>query len=614
MKSSEVRKKFIEFYKTRGHVEIPSAPLVPENDPTTLFNSSGMQPLVPYLLGQKHPSGNRLVNSQKAVRLQDIEEVGDNRHTTFFEMLGNWSLGDYFKEEQLQWIFSFLTRSIGLSPEKLYVSVFEGYGTVPKDDDSIRIWKNIYSGVGIEANIGERIFLYPAKKNWWSRSGEPDTMPAGEPGGPDSEVFYDFGPERKLHEHSPFSNEPCHPNCDCGRYMEIANSVFMQYQKQPDGSLRELSQKNVDFGGGLERMTAATIDSPDVYRSDLFTPLIQVLEQMTGKTYGEDMQTTTAMRIISDHIRGSVMMLADGLLPSNKQQGYVLRRLIRRTLLYGRNIGLSGDWKYVGKLVGPVASIYNEAYPEVVDKIGEITSHVEEEAFRFGKTLEKGLREIEKIPTISGADAFTLYETFGFPWEMTEEIARQRGQYPDRKQFEAEFTNHKNKSRTAAAGMFKGGLADHGVATTKLHTATHLLHQALRTVLGTHVQQKGSNITVDRLRFDFSHPARLSQEEIEKVESLVNEQIVHDLPVTFNVTTYAEAIASGALAFFGERYPQQVKVYTVGDPKGAYFSREICGGPHVTHTGEIGSIHISREESAGAGIRRIYAELSTVHA
>jgi alanyl-tRNA synthetase len=609
MKSSDVRQKFIEFYKDRGHTVIPSAKIVPENDPTTLFTSSGMQPLIPFLLGQPHPSGKRLVDSQKSFRAQDIDEVGDNRHTTFFEMLGNWSLGDYFKKEQLPWVFEFLTQVLKLDPKRLYVTVFEGYEYVPKDFESLEIWKKIFSNLGIDASEGKRIFLYPAKKNWWSRSGEPDIMPAGEPGGPDSEVFYDFGTEFKFHEHSPFSALKCHPNCDCGRYLEIANSVFMQFQKQTDGSLKDLLQKNVDFGGGLERMTAATENTPDIFKTDLFTSIVRVLELLSKCRYGDNDKTTKAMRIISDHIRGAIMMIADGVLPSNKQQGYILRRLLRRALLYGRDLGLTNDWKYLGQLVEPVSEIYCNAYPYVSDKANEIKIIIEDEAIRFGKTLEKGLHEIEKIDHIDGHQAFKLYETYGFPWEMTEEIARVKGENPDRNQFETEFTKHQELSRSAAKGMFKGGLADHSLETTKLHTTTHLMHQALRMVLGNHVSQKGSNITDERLRFDFSHSIKLTTEQIKQVEDIVNDQIQKDLPVSFIISAYDEAVVSGALAFFGERYPEKVKVYTIGNPKGKYFSREICGGPHVEHTGLLGRFKIIKEESAGAGIRRIYASL-----
>lgn len=602
MKSAEIRKRFLSFYSDRGHVLIPSASLVPENDPSTLFTSSGMQPLIPYLLGQPHPSGKRLVDCQKAFRSGDIEEVGDNRHQTFFEMLGNWSLGDYFKKEQLPWIFEFLTQNLGLDPQRLYVTVFEGTGNVPKDEESVGIWKDIFSGMRINARIGERIFLYPASKNWWSRSGEPDKMPPGEPGGPDSEVFYDFGADLKLHEKSSFAETKCHPNCDCGRYLEIANSVFMQYQKMTDGSLAELPQKNVDFGGGLERMTAAAQNLPDVFATDCFSPIIQVLESLSKKTYLSNSENTRSMQIIADHARGSVMMMADGVLPGNKQQGYVLRRLVRRLLLYGRNLGLVSDWKYIGKLVDPVLEIYSSTYGELVGKSAGIKQILEEEAVRFGKTLEKGLREIDKIPRITGSTAFKLYETYGFPWEMTEEIARQKGQNPHKSAFEKEFKKHQELSRTAAAGMFKGGLADHSEQVTMLHTATHLMHQALRNVLGNHVAQKGSNITSERLRFDFSHSVKLTPGQLNEITAIVNDRIHEDLPVVYTVMSYEQAIQQNALAFFGERYPETVKVYSVGT-----FSKEICGGPHVERTGVLGEFTIIKEESAGSGIRRIYA-------
>lgn len=600
MKSSEVRKKYISFYERNGHASIPSARLVPENDPTTLFTSSGMQPLIPYLLGQRHPSGKRLVDSQKSFRSQDIEEVGDNRHTTFFEMLGNWSLGDYFKHEQLPWIFTFLTNEIGLDPKRLYVTAFAGNESVQQDTESIEIWKTLFADVGITANLGERIFTYPAKKNWWSRSGEPDRMPAGEPGGPDSEVFYDFGIA-----HDKAFGEVCHPNCDCGRFMEIANSVFMQYQKQADGTLKELSQKNVDFGGGLERMVAATNDNPDVFMTDLFRSIIQTIEVISIKKYGQDTESTKAMRIVADHVKAAVMMMTDGVLPSNKTQGYVLRRLIRRALLYSRPLGLSGKWDFVTQLVMPVAEIYAQAYPDVLAKSSETAMLLKEEALRFGKTLEKGLKELQKIDHLDGASAFTLYETYGFPWEMTEELTRAKGLDIDHEEFEKAFRNHQKLSRSAAAGMFKGGLADHSEQTTKLHTATHLLHEALHRILGSHIQQKGSNITSERLRFDFSHPTKLSDEQLKQITRVVNEKIQENLSVSHRVMDKETALTSGARAFFGERYGEQVSVYTIGD-----YSKEICGGPHVLQTGTLGTFTIVKEESAGAGIRRIYATVS----
>ena len=572
MKSADIRRKFIEFYKARGHIQIPSESLVPENDPTTLFVSAGMQPLITNILGVPHPLGKRLVNSQKAIRMQDIEEVGNNRHTTFFEMLGNWSLGDYFKKEQLSWTWEFLTKELHLAKDRLCVSVLEG------DHESVAIWKQL----GIPQ---EKIYSYDVSKNWWSRAGVPDKMPPGEPGGPDSEVFFEFTQV----PHDLKFGKVCHPNCDCGRFMEIANSVFMQYRKKKDGTLEELPNKNVDFGGGLERMTAATNDDPDVFNTDLFAGLVSTVGDIRSR------------RIVADHLKAAVMMMADGVLPSNKLQGYVLRRLIRRAILYARPLGLS-----VEKLVVPAAEIYKDAYPAVLQQSHEIKLLVVEETLRFGRTLERGLKEVEKSDIIDGKTAFYLYESFGFPWEMTEELAREKGQIVDREGFEQEFREHQRKSRTAAAGMFKGGLADHSEEVIKLHTATHLLHQALRTILGSHVSQKGSNITAERLRFDFSHPTKVTDDELKRISDLVNQKIREDLPVTFNIMDKDEAIANGALAFFGERYGDKVKVYSIGD-----FSKEICGGPHVDKTGVLGSFTITKEESLGAGIRRIYATLSS---
>lgn len=605
MRSSDVRKKFIAFYESRGHAVIPSASLVPESDPTTLFTSSGMQPLIGYLLGQPHPSGKRIVNSQRSFRAQDIEEVGDNRHGTFFEMLGNWSLGDYFKNEQLPWIFEFLTREIGLDPRRLYVTVFEGNASVPKDTESIDIWKEIFHGVGIDATVGSRIFAYPAKKNWWSRCGEPESMPAGEPGGPDSEVFYDFGPEHRFHERSLWKNEPCHPNCDCGRFMEIANSVFMQYQKQPDGTLKELVQKNVDFGGGLERLVAATEDTPDVFYTDLYIPILKVLEALT-KTRYEDYPRQ--MRIIADHIKASVMMTADGVSPSNKAQGYVLRRLIRRVLLYWREIERAKDWQYTRELVAAVAGIYEDSYPEVTEKSQAVAAVLEEEAARFGKTLEKGIREIEKIAVLDGKQAFILYETYGFPWEMTVEIASTRGQTIDRGQFESEFDRHKALSRTATKGMFVGGLADNSEQTVKLHTAHHLLLAALQRSVDPAIKQRGSNITAERLRMDVNFSRKFTPEELGTAQTLVNEKIRENLAVMRMEMDRSEAQMIGAQMEFGQKYPDRVSVYFIGDPD-AFFSAEFCGGPHVARTGSIGTFHIFKEESAGSGIRRIYARV-----
>ena len=599
MKTSELRSKYLAFFKEQGHSVIPSVSLIPDNDPSTLFTSSGMQPLVPYFLGQAHPEGKRLVNSQKSFRAQDMEEIGDNRHTTFFEMLGNWSLGDYFKREQLRWAFEFLTKEIGLDPHRIYVSVFNGQGSIAKDTEAIEIWKELYQTVGIDAKEGDRIFAYPASKNWWSRSGEPENMPAGEPGGPDSELFFEYP---NVSHNSAFG-ESCHVNRDCGRFVEIGNSVFMQYKKEADGSLSELSQWNVDFGGGLERLVAATLNEPDVFKIDIFQPLLALLESKSGKIYGQEVTDTRYMRIVCDHSRAATMLMSDGALPSNKAQGYVVRRLIRRAIRFGRLLNLPPG--FITEIGASILDSYADVYPVTPEKHAAILTALTQEETKFHAMLGKGLKEIEKIPALTGALAFKLFETYGFPWEMSEEIARERGQQVDRAEVEGEFKKHQDLSRTSAKGMFKGGLADHGEAVVKLHTTTHLMHQALRSVLGTHVQQKGSNITNERLRFDFSHSQKVTPEEIKEVERIVNEQIARNLKVSFADTTYDDAIKAGALAFFGERYPEKVKVYEIGD-----FSKEICGGPHIENTTVLGRFSISREEASSAGVRRIYAILS----
>lgn len=570
MKASEVREKYLKFFEKKGHKIIPAAPLVLQNDPTTLFTSSGMQPLVPYLLGDNHPEGKRLVDSQPSIRLEDIEEVGDNRHTTYFEMLGNWSLGDYFKENQLAWIWEFFTKELNLKPAKIYVSVFEGTDNVPKDVESAKIWQKL----GVPE---DHIFYYGVKKNWWSRSGTPEQMPAGEIGGPDSEMFFEFTSVK----HDTKFGKTCHPNCDCGRFIEIGNSVFIQYKKLPNGDLEELPQKNVDFGGGLERITAATINSPDVFEIDIFKPIIKKIEQLTDKAYDGN---ESYMRIIADHLRAANALAQDGVIPANKLQGYIMRRLIRRAVVKMKI------------LKGSIEE----------DDFRDLSAHevVIEEVGKFKKTLNNGLHEVEKIDKIDGKAAFDLYQTYGFPLEITEELFRQKGQEINHQEFEEEFEKHKNLSRTASAGMFKGGLADHSEETTKLHTATHLLHESLRRILGDHVSQRGSNITAERLRFDFSHSEKLSESEIKKVEEMINEQIKKSLPVSFEVKTLKEATDDGALAFFGEKYAENVKVYSIGD-----FSKEVCGGPHVSNTSELGHVRIIKEESAGSGVRRIYAKV-----
>ena len=568
--SNEVREKYLKFFEKRGHVIIPPAPLVLENDPTTLFTSSGMQPLVPYLMGQKHELGMRLVDSQPAIRTIDIDEVGDNRHLTYFEMLGNWSLGEYFKDEQLSWIWEFLTKELKLSPMKLYVSIFEGTSDVPKDTESYGLWKKL----GVKK---DHIFKFGVEKNWWSRSGTPDAMPIGEIGGPDSEIFFDFGKELKLHEKSEYKNKNCQPNCDCGRFLEIGNSVFIQYVKQNDGSLKELPQKNVDFGGGLERITAALNNDPDIFKTDIFLPIIEKLEKVTGKKYEQEKKN---FRIIADHLRASEALINAGVVPSNKMHGYILRRLIRRIATKTNNLELITNNKII------------------LDEVS-----------KFKLSLENGIKEIKKIlerseDKITGKIAFDLYQSYGFPLELTVELFKEKGQEVNLEEFRKEFEKHKDASRSTSKGMFRGGLEDHGEETTKLHTATHLLHAALRKVLGDSVAQQGSHITADRLRFDFSYPEKLTEDQITKVFDLISKKIDEDLPVTFIETTPEEAIKMGALHFFAEKYGEKVKMYSIGD-----FSREICGGPHVTSTKLVGDVRMIKQEKIGSGIIRIYLAL-----
>ena len=503
MTADEVRTAYLTFFKERGHRILPSSSLVPQNDPTTLFTSSGMQPMMPYLLGAKHPEGVRLADSQKCFRSQDIEEVGDNRHTTSFEMLGNWSLGDYFKSEQIAWYFEFLTTILKLPKEKLYVTVFGGDQQFDKDTETVEIWKSL----GI---LDDHIFPYDAKKNWWSRAGTPDEMPVGEPGGPDSEVFFEFVQVA----HDKKYGEKCHPNCDCGRFLEIGNSVFMTYLKTETGFV-PLKEKNIDFGGGLERTLAAVNDNPDVFKTDLFAKPIAVIEDVTKSKYDDNKQ---AFRVISDHMKASVFLITDGVLPSNKLQGYFLRRLLRRLMIKMQE--LKGhidtpvkDDTYL-KIADSIFGTYKQSpYFENVDK-NMVFKVIANERDKFGKTLELGLKKIDEV------SPFDLYQTYGFPIEVTEELYKNRGKIIDRQDFETQLKNHQDLSRTSSAGMFKGGLADHSEQVTKYHTATHLLQAALRQVLGDHVHQEGSNITGERLRFDFSHPQKLSDIEIEKVEVL----------------------------------------------------------------------------------------------
>lgn len=609
MTTKEIRKKFIEFYKKRGHKEITPSPLVLENDPTTLFTSSGMQPLVPYLKGEVHPDGKRLVDSQPSLRLQDLEEVGDNRHTTFFEMLGNWSLGDYFKDDQLLWVWEFFTKELRLDPKKLYVSVFDGNDQVAKDTESYKIWLKI----GVSKN---HIFFYNAKKNWWSRAGEPSKMPVGEIGGPDSEIFFEFDSV----EHRPEFGSICHPNCDCGKFLEIGNSVFMQFKKISDTKLDELPNKNVDFGGGLERISAAVNGDPDVFKIDMFAGIIKKIESETSLRYGADIHRDKSFRVIADHLRASCNLLGEGVIPSNKLQGYVLRRLIRRAMFHFHLLG-SG---ISGGGISHIAESLKGEYPNVDKNWTFIEENLNAEATRFESALKRGLAKLTKAVSdgikIDGKFAFDLYQNDGFPLELTMEILSQNGTNfsdSEKNSFESEFEKHKENSRVLSAGIFKGGLESKSDETIiKLHTTTHLLHASLRQVLGEHISQKGSHITAERLRFDFSHPQKLTDDEIRKVEDLINEQIKKELPVSFEVATLPEAIKKGALHFFAEKYGNEVKVYTIGgshtigNPNGEFFSKEVCRGPHVSNTKEIGHVRINKQEKIGSGIIRLYASLN----
>ena len=615
MTTNEVRQKYLEFFAGKGHKVIPSSRLVPENDPTTLFTGSGMQPLIPYLLGAKHPEGTRLVNSQKSFRSQDIEDVGDNRHTTFFEMLGNWSLGDYFKAEQIPWVFEFLTDVVQLEAKKLFVTVFRGdeKAGISADTEAVELWKNLFASKGIEAlsadlineeeagkrgmNPGERIFAYDVKKNWWSRSGVPEKMPEGEPGGPDSEIFYEFD----FVEHDTKYGEKCHPNCDCGRFIEIGNSVFMEFKKVT-GGFEKLPQKNVDFGGGLERIVATTMNTNDVFEIDTLGGIVKTLESLSGKNY-KDEAYTYAFRVVADHIRSSVFLIGDGVTPSNTEQGYFVRRLLRRAVRFWDKLGIQGAG--IGELVLPLLELYKDAYPETYDKKEFIKDEINKEEEKFRKTLTLGLKEFEK-----GTDPFILFTTFGFPVELTEELAEERGVTIDLEKFKADLKNHQDLSRAGAEQKFKGGLGDTSEKSLQYHTATHLLQQALRDVLGKTVGQKGSNITPERLRFDFSFDRKMTDEEKKRVEEIVNEKIKLALPVEVVSLPKEEALKTGAIHFFGEKYPDTVTVYYIGNTIADAYSKEFCGGPHVKNTSELkGTFKIQKEEAVSVGVIRIKAVL-----
>ncbi len=621
MDSKEIRKKFLDFYKKRGHTVIPSASLIPENDSSLLFVNSGMFPLVPYLLGKKHPEGKRLTNSQKCFRSDDIEEVGDMRHTTFFEMLGNWSLGDYFKKDQLNWIFQFFTEELMLDPKRIYVSVHRGNKEkgIKKDTESAEIWKKLFQKKGLEAKDvdfsekkgmqGGRIFYYDDKKNWWSRAGVPEDMPVGEPGGPDSEVFYDLGEDLKRHENSPWKNKPCHINCDCGRFIEIGNSVFMEFLKTKSG-FKKLSQKNVDFGGGLERLAMVCQGETNVFLGDLFLPIIKKIEEISSFKYEEKARS---FEIIADHIKAAVFIIGDekGVSPSNKGQGYFVRRLIRRAVRHGKQLDMfSLSW--TKEVAEKVIEVYRDVYPEIEGNSEFVYKTLEKEELAFQKTVEKGLKEFAKLKekkVIDGERAAFLYQTYGFPIELTEELAKEKGQKVDKKGFYREMEKHKNLSRELSAGVFKSGLADKKNKTVNLHTATHLLLSSLKKVLGESVSQKGSNINTERLRFDFSCEKKPTEKEIKKVEDMVNETIKKGLSVKKEEMTIEDALKSGAVASFKEKYPKNVSVYSIIDEDGSVFSKEVCSGPHVKNTAELGRFSIIKEESSSAGVRRIKAVL-----
>jgi alanyl-tRNA synthetase len=639
MTAEEIRKKYLEYFEGKGHKILPRASLVPQDDPTTLFTGSGMQPLVPYLLGQLHPKGTRLADSQTCFRAEDMDEVGDNRHTTFFEMLGNWSLGDYFKEDQIPWFWNFLVETVGLDTSKLYVTCFIGdeQTGVPKDSESAKIWKGLFEQEGVDApevEIGSeddgyesgmqngRIFFYNDSKNWWNR-GKPgiQTTPVDDPCGPSSEVFFDFGTP-----HNPKFGVHCHPNCDCGRFLEIGNNVFMSYRRTKDG-VNPLEKPNVDFGGGLERIAAASINSPDVFQISLLKPIINGLEDLSEKSYE---QHENNMRVIADHLRAGLFLAVDGVVPSNKQQGYVLRRLLRKAIRYAFELGI--EQNLCEKEIGRASGLYKADFPEVAERANEVKEIFMREEKIFRQTLRNGLRELDKLEKkhkmtragssgdfkpFDGAMLFTLYDTHGFPTELSLEEVSKRNLFSEnieriKRVFNDLMQEQKQRSQTASTGMFKGGLADHSPEVVKLHTTTHLMYQALKNILGDGVVQRGSNITAERTRFDFSHPEKVTRDQLDEVEKIVNQKIAEDLPVTWKEEKTSEAFKKGASGAFGDKYGDTVKVYTIGDENNP-FSREICGGPHVEYTGVIGEgdkkFKITKEEASSAGVRRIKAVL-----
>jgi alanyl-tRNA synthetase len=625
MNAQQIRNAYLKFFNDRQHAVINRAPLVLTGDPTTLFTGSGMQPMIPYLLGEPHPQGKRITDSQTCLRAQDIDDIGDNRHTTFFEMLGNWSMGDYFKQQQIEWMFEFHSQVVELDMSRLYVTCYIGDEryNIPKDTEAAGVWKRLFEGLGLSAGEadmgseadgyargmkdGERIFYYDGSKNWWSRNGSPETTPIGDPCGPDSEMFYDFGTP-----HDPSYGEFCHPNCDCGRFMEIGNNVFMAYKKVGDGQFEELEQKNVDHGSGLERIAAAKLGDPDVFKISVMWPIVEKLQALSGKKYESH---TESMRVIADHLRAATFLAVDGCMPSNKEQGYVMRRLLRRAIRYSFDLGI--EQNFLQEVVPVVADMYEADFPEVKANRDEVIAVLVKEEKVFRQTLRKGLKELQKFATsgITGNELFTLYDTYGFPVELsTEEAFKQGIDLPDdwRAQFEAKMAEQRARSQTAAKGTFKGGLGGQTLQHMKYHTATHLMYAALKKVVGDHVTQHGSNITEERLRFDFNNDEKVTREQLDEVERLVNEWISWDLPVSFHEYPTAEAFEMGAIGAFGDRYGDTVKVYKMGDDE-KRVSFEICGGPHVDHTGQLAEggkvFKITKEEASSAGIRRVKAIL-----
>lgn len=661
MNAQTIRNAYLDYYKQRGHVVVPRAPLVLQGDPTTLFTGSGMQPMIPYLLGEPHPDGNRIADSQTCLRAQDIDDIGDNRHTTFFEMLGNWSLGDYFKQEQIGWMWDFLSNVVELDMSKIYITCYIGAPEydIPRDTEAAEMWQKLYVEQGLSSGLadigseeagyargikdGERIFFYDGSKNWWSRNGGPETTPIGDPCGPDSEMFYDFGDlsihQQWVSEKISIANAKnysadkellardiegqymnCHPNCDCGRFMEIGNNVFMAYKKVADGKFVPLEKPNIDHGSGLERIAAAKLGNPDVFRISLMWPVIEKLQTLSKKNYESH---TESMRVIADHLRAATFLAVDGCKPSNKEQGYVMRKLVRRAMVKAFDLGV--EQNFMQEIVPVIADMFHDDFPEVAANREEVITVLIKEEKAFRQTLRKGLKELTSINRLNngiltGNDIFTLYDTYGYPKELAVEVIETTLEGVMLSQnwlveFEAKMAEQRERSQTAAKGTFKGGLGGQDLIHKKYHTATHLMYKALRDVLGTQVVQHGSNITEERLRFDFSHPEKVTPEQLEQVEAIVNEQINKDLKVSFAEYPTAEATGPlGALGQFGDRYGDTVKVYKmIADGADKPFSFEICGGPHVDHTLQLTEdgkrFKILKEESSSAGIRRIKAVL-----